>query len=208
MRSQIPRVFLHAIRLVVVAISFGVTACERRQTKEEILAGMSEEDLRAMQTMNSTPLVVEGINEPAFKPASEVDIADDQEIIGIRFGDLKRAYPTKYMSGMLNHVVNDLLVAADGVQRPISVTFCDMTNCVRVLTSETVGGSSHLNVGTLGLIDGGLALRWNGRQFKQTEQIEELEDVPFERMTWGEWKSKYPETEVLVGRKKKGSKDR
>lgn len=206
--SILTRVNQHLPIVIVIGIALSLASCKRRPTKEEMLAGMSESDLRALQTMSSTPLVVEGINEPAFKPAAEADIADDQEIIGVSVGSSQRAYPTKYMSGMLNHVVNDCVATEDGLHCPISITFCDMTNCARVVTSELVESSTHLDVGTLGLVDGGLALRWNGHQFKQTDQIDGLVDVPFERMTWGEWKSKYPETEVLVGRRKRGSENR
>lgn len=165
---------------------------------------MEAEDLRALGSMNSTPLVVDGINAPIIKLASEVDLKEEDKIIGFSQFGKPRAYPIKMMSGMLNRVVNDVFPVGDSSRMaPVTVTYCSMTDCARVLTGESPEGASHLDLGTLGLLDGGLALRWKGRQFKQNDQIEGLTDLPFELTTWGEWKSKYPETEVFAGRSKK-----
>jgi hypothetical protein len=169
-----------------------------------MLAGMRQEDLRALQSMNSTPLHVDGINAPSLKQSSEVRLSDDTKIIGVSHQGKYRAYPVPLMSGMMDHVVNDLVPTQDGDgNSPVTVTYCSMTKCVRVFTGDLSEGAKHLDLGTLGLLDGGLALRWKGRQFKQNDQIEGLTDLPFELTTWGEWKSKHPETEVFAGRSRK-----
>jgi hypothetical protein len=169
-----------------------------------MLTGMGDKDLRALGSMNSTPLLVNGISTPSFKQSSEARLSDDTKVIGVSQQGKHRAYPVPLMSGMLDHVVNDVVPSEDGSGvRPISITYCSMTHCARVVTGEPPEGTPHLDLGTLGLLDGGLALRWKGRQFKQNDQIEGLTDLPFELTTWGEWKSKYPETEVFAGRSKK-----
>lgn len=179
-------------------------SCQQRPSKDEMLAGMREEDLRALQSMNSTPLHVDGINKPLLKPSSEVQLSDDAMVIGVSHLGKSRAYPVRSLSGMLDHVVNDVVTDKDGIDSsPVTVTYCDMTKCARVFTGDPAEGMTHLGLGTLGLLDGGLALRWQGRQFKQNDQIEGLTDLPFELTTWGEWKSKHPETEVFAGRSKK-----
>jgi hypothetical protein len=169
-----------------------------------MLIGMGEEDLRALQSMNSTPLHVEGINSPLLKRSSEVRLSDDSMVIGVTQLGKYRAYPVLSLSGMMDNVVNDFVPDQDGLGGcPVTVTYCSMTKCVRVFTGNPADGMKHLGLGTLGLLDGGLALRWQGSQFKQNDQIDGLTDLPFELTTWGEWKSKHPETEVFAGRSKK-----
>ncbi len=172
----LPRRMLSSRWLYIVAIAT-LCSCQQRPSKEDMLAGMDAEDLRALGSMNSTPLVVNGIDSPVFKPASEVELKDNDEVVGISQIGKPRAYPIAMMSGMLNRVVNDLIPVGDGdALIPVTITYCSMTDCVRVLTGETPVGMSHLDVGTLGLLDGALALRWKGRQFKQNDQIDGLTD--------------------------------
>jgi hypothetical protein len=189
------------ILLLTITTQF---SCQQRPSKEDMLAGMGDEDLRALQSMNSTPLYVDGISTPSIKQSSEVRLSDDTKIIGVSHQGKHRAYPVSLLSGMMDHVVNDMVHSQDGNGVcPVTVTYCSMTDCVRVVTGDLHEGASHLDLGTLGLLDGGLALRWKGRQFKQNDQIEGLTDIPFELTTWEEWKSKHPETEVFAGRSKK-----
>jgi len=46
---------------------------------------------------------------PEIRAASEVDLADDDMVMGVRLNGEARAYPVNYMNGPFNEVVNDRL---------------------------------------------------------------------------------------------------
>jgi hypothetical protein len=104
---------------------------------------------------------------------------------------------------MACHVVNDCI---DGV--PVTVTYCDRTDCARVFTGE---GNEALDVWTAGYMDG-LMLRYNGRFFLQNTgrpvaadgpAPEVLPSLPHTRSTWKQWHSAHPDTDIYgtLGRK-------
>src|SRR5437879_4188705 len=80
-------------------------------------------------------------SEPFFKvefaglirpPTSGVEgsgMRDDDQIIGVEVGGRARAYRLDALRSRTRHVVNDLL---GGV--PVSVSYCDITDCVRAYT--------------------------------------------------------------------------
>jgi hypothetical protein len=188
------------ILLLGIASLFAL-GCKKEPTKEEMLSGLSAEDRRALGTMTNTPFIVDGTNAPEFTSAGASRLKDDEEVIGIVVQGSARAYPLARLSGMIEHVVNDSLSGGDGKIIPFSVTYCDMTDCARVFESASGEAVESLELGTLGLLDGGLALRWKDKTFKQMEErIEGLKDMPFQRTSWREWKAQYPDTLIYAGR--------
>ncbi len=173
--------------------------CEQRQT-EDALESLTDSQRRALNPMTNTPFMVEGINSPTFSTASEATLRDDTPIIGVVIDGQARAYPLIRLSAMVDHVVNDQVTTEDGKVSPFTVTYCDMTDCVRVFSASDESKDEPMNVSTLGMLDGGLALRWNGVDFKQMDKVPMLQDVPFHRTTWGQWKAEHPESLVYKGR--------
>lgn len=197
---------MNALRILLVLVvggaPFVALGCKKTKTKQEMLSGMSEQDRRALESMTNTPFLVDAANTPEFISASESRLNDNQEVIGVIVDGEARAYPLSRLSAMVDHVVNDSHVDETGQTVEFSVTYCDMTDCIRVLELAPDATEATLDIGTLGLLDGGLALRWNDKQFKQMDKVEGLKDMPFQRKNWAEWKSEYPETIVYVGRVK------
>ena len=187
--------------LLYLAITFSMAGCEPTPiSKDEMLEGMSKESRLAMDSMVNTPFIVEGITSPQFVSASESQLQDAVRVIGIVIEGQARAYPLASVSAMVDHVVNDNVTGLDGKKKPFAVTYCDMTDCIRVLEPVAQSPESSLGIGTLGLLDKGLALQWKGKSFKQMDEVDGLRDVPYQRKSWGEWKAEYPDTKVYIGR--------
>ena len=201
-----------SIRSLLVMAAVGLpalllTGCRQQRTKEEMLEGVPPEMQRLLEPMQSTPLVVDGIEAPRMLSADAVDLEAGHEVIGVTVADQPRAYSLAGMSGMMEHVVNDHIVDDRGEPQAFTVTYCDLTDCVRVLESVEDSPRESLGVGILGMLDGGLALRWQDQQFKQADEVVGLQDVPHERTTWGEWKRQNPGTQVYVGSLQQGVGD-
>ncbi|MBX3443792.1 MAG: DUF3179 domain-containing protein [Planctomyces sp.] len=144
----------------------------------------------------STPFFMDGINQPPMPLAEEVELADEAPVVGVVVGNEARAYVIQEMSDTDCHVVNDVV---EGV--PISMTYCDYTDRARVLTRAS--GSELIDLGLGGWLNGEMSVRLDGRMYQQTSEDIPLDDHPYERMAWSEWKAKHPETRVFVGKKPK-----
>ena len=182
--------------LLAILFQFG---CSEKATKEEMLKGMPAGNRRALESMDSTPMVTSGIDRPLMLPADSVALLDSDKVIGIVVEGLPRAYPLKRMSSLLEHVVNDHVVDKNGKSKAFTVTYCNVTECIRVLHSISDGAVASLGIGTLGLVEGQLALFRGAQTFKQDESIAGLLDMEYEVTSWSGWKRRFPETLVYVG---------
>lgn len=188
--------------LVCLILAVG---CDRPRTKEELLGSTSPEMRRLLDppvgnTMMSTPMVTAGIEHPKMISVEDSKIDPQSVVIGVVVDGQARAYPIRALSGMLEHVVNDVVVGREGGrEQPLTITYCDMTDCIRVLAPEDDSVQASLRIGTLGLLDGGLALTYQQANYKQTDSIPGLVDFESKRTTWEEWVAQYPETLVYAG---------
>jgi|GEM_PF-6947540 len=196
-----------AMACIMVGLVLGTGGCEEpRRTKEELLR-TTEPEMReileapgSVTTSMSTPLMVAGIENPTMVSAADSGLKPDAAVIGVIVDGQARAYPLLRLSGMLDHVVNDVVKSGDGGKRlGLTITYCDITDCIRVLTAEGERSEESLRVGTLGLVRGGLGITVGSGQYKQTEKIEGLEDYPHERTTWLDWRFRHPQTVVYAG---------
>lgn len=143
-----------------------------------------------------------GLRQPAVMAMEDVNLPDNAPIIGIEVAGRARAYLLRAMSlKPERHVINDLLG-----DRPISVTYCDRTNCARVFTSADKGAALNLDVG--GWIGDSLAVQINGINYEQKTGKNlttpggaplPYADCPFVQTTWGAWRSVHPQSDVFVG---------
>ncbi len=115
--------------------------------------------------------MVEGNNSPVFVTAEKANLPDSTPIIAVVVEGQAKAYPLSRLTAIVDHVVNDQVTAEDGKTNPFTVTYCDKTDCVRVFSASDDSMTQPMNVSTIGLLDGGLALRWNGVDFKQMDKI-------------------------------------
>lgn len=114
-------------------------------------------------------------------------------LVGVVVGQEPRAYLLYAMRGMSSHVVNDLIA-----DTPVSVTYCDKADCARVFTSERSGEPLDLWLG--GWMKQQMAVWLNERMYVQKSSEIPLDDLPFERTTWGDWKTRHSSTLVFTGK--------
>jgi hypothetical protein len=147
-------------------------------------------DPTAMLT-NSTPFMSPGIDRPPAISADEATVSDEVEVIGVTADGQSRAYLISAMTGMTTHIANDLLGDV-----PVSVTYCDRTDFARAFTGSENG--QLVDLGLQGWVDGEMSLLVNSQGFRHSDVDIPLQDFPFERTTWGEWKQKHPDTTLVT----------
>jgi hypothetical protein len=138
--------------------------------------------------------------EPVRDSARDVTFPDDVEVIGVSAGGADRAYLLDTLVATENHVVNDRLERA-----PVSVTYCDRTNCARAFTGGEDGPPLELRaVGFFA--EGGMVLgAGDGRYFQKTGRPVApgtsapfpYRELPSVRTTWAEWAGAHPATSVV-----------
>lgn len=143
-----------------------------------------------------------GLRQPAVQSGDDVALSDNAEVIGVVVSGKARAYAI-YAFGLspAKHVVNDLIG-----EEPVSITYCDRTNCARVFTSAAKG--VPLNLDVAGFTADGMALLLDGVEYDQTTGKNltapdgaplPYRACPFERTTWGSWRRAHPDSEVFAG---------
>ena len=179
---------------LVACLAMGIAACGQSKPGpgRGRAAALPKTSLPAPGSAYDTPFITPGIRQPSTVPVAEATLADDARVIGVTAGGRHRAYSVQVMSGMTSHVVNDLV---DDV--PVSVSYCDQTDCTRVFAGRP--GSSPLELSTGGWVRGEMALRYGDQQYSQTATDIPLQDHPFVVTTWKEWREQHPDTDVFVG---------
>jgi hypothetical protein len=147
--------------------------------------------------MANTPFISEGIENPRFVTAEEFEGDLDEEIVGVEFEGEVFAFPLARLSGMRDHVVNHVIVGEEH-SVPLTVTYCDATECIRVMTAD--GATESLKVSTLGRSQGELQLQYRERSFLQNATEIPLDDVAFERTTLRDWLAEHSAAKIYAGR--------
>ncbi len=135
-----------------------------------------------------------GVSEPRLLPVSRANISVSEEVIGVTVDGIHRAYTIRALSAVDQHVVNDMFGA-----KPITITYCDQSDCARIFTSDS---DRQLNIGVGGYLwgkNGGLVLWHDGEHVLQTADDLPFEDVKFERMRWLDWVAAHPDSLLFDG---------
>jgi hypothetical protein len=142
-----------------------------------------------------------GVQTPPAVAAEAAGLDDAEEVVGVVVNGAARAYRLGALSDPRRHVVNDLVGGA-----PVSVAYCDRTDCIRTYTGP---GAEPLRVGIAGLRDGGLVIKLDGVYYDhRSGRVVEgppgaaplpHDRVPWTRTTWGRWRREHPATDVSVG---------
>jgi len=148
---------------------------------------------------SSTPFIWPGKTRPPTVSAASADLPDDEPVIGVVANGKARAYCRKAFTGMVNHVVNDVIGAT-----PVTVTHCDKDGCSRVFTGE---GQEPLPFKTGGFMDGMLLYvdgvfydQSTGRPMNDSAANPlPYQTLGFEETTWGKWRTAHPDTDVYLG---------
>ena len=144
---------------------------------------------------------IPSIDNPQFTEASnENHVSDDDIVIGLEINGDARAYPLLIL--VWHEIVNDNV---GGV--PVAVTYCPLcyTNQVfeRVINGQEVefGTSGKLYNSNLVMYDRLTNSYWSQAMGKAiTGELTgyELNIVPFDVITWQDWKNLFPDTVVLT----------
>lgn len=141
------------------------------------------------------------LSYPEFVSSGEADyLSDDDRVLGVAVGGEAKAYPI----GLLNRheVVNDLIGG-----QPIAVTYCPL--CGSGLTFQSpVQEGKPFNFGVSGLLYNSDVLLFDRQTETLWSQIlmkavngplkgAELTLVPTANTTWGDWKERNPNTQIV-----------
>jgi hypothetical protein len=142
----------------------------------------------------------DGVRTPPAEAAEAAGLDDAEEVVGVVVNGAARAYRLGALRDPRHHVVNDLVGGA-----PVSVAYCDLTDCIRTYTGP---GAEPLRVRIAGIKDGGLVVKLDGVYYDhQTGRVVEgppgaapltHDRVPWIRTTWGRWRREHPATDVCV----------
>jgi hypothetical protein len=149
---------------------------------------------------------VPGISSLAIVDAKKSSgLSDDEEVIGVVVAGHARAYRLKALRYPPWHIVNDLV---EGV--PVSVAYCNQTECARVYTRP--GASSTLDLSHAGLLNGemdvkvGKSYYFHGTGLPLEPGTDNAsfpyDKLPSTRNSWGAWRHQFPETDVFLGERK------
>ena len=144
---------------------------------------------------------IPSIDDPLFAPVSESQFMSDSDtVIGLEINGDARAYPLFIL--VWHEIVNDTVG-----EIPVSVTYCPLcyTNQVfeRIVDGEEVefGTSGKLYNSNLLMYDRLTESYWSqalGLAVKGELTGTQLNLVPFDVITWGDWKELYPNTLVMT----------
>ena len=144
---------------------------------------------------------IPSIDEPQFTQASnENHVADSDVVLGLEINDEAKAYPLSIL--VWHEIVNDNV---GGV--PVAVTYCPLcyTNQVfeRVINGQEVefGTSGKLYNSNLVMYDRLTGSYWSqalGKSITGELTGYTLNIIPFDVITWRDWKKLHPDTIVLT----------
>ncbi|MCO8121588.1 DUF3179 domain-containing protein [Stieleria sp. TO1_6] len=132
-----------------------------------------------------------GVQNPQLIDANKADLDDATAVIGISSGELDCAFVLKDMTSPKTHILNLVMGG-----QPVSVTYCNLVDCVRVVTEDS-DDAIPLNVGGLD-VDDQLVFELRGTHYGQSSETLPLDDLPFTRTRWGAWKREHPSTKVWM----------
>lgn len=179
--------------VVALATLFLVIAGTALRPERRLQFTPEQRALIPSTTEYATPFITPGIREPEVVAADAAPISAEAEVLGVLIDNEARAYLVSAFRSLSDHVVNDVV---EGV--PVSVTYCDRTDCARVLTRQ--GSTEAIDLQLAGWSGESMLLLLDGTYFPQQAAEMPLQDQPFERTTWGQWKSRYPGTKIYLGR--------
>ena len=158
--------------------------------KDEILSGGPPRD------------GIPALTDPAMVLASEVEyLADEDRVVGVVREGEARAYPLRIL--VWHEIANDVVG-----ETPVVVTYCPLCQSVLVFdrrvgdVERTFGVSGMLYNSNVLMFDRETESLWSQAQMRAVSgsaaaQTNRLMLLPSELTSWGDWKTRYPDTRVL-----------
>jgi hypothetical protein len=145
---------------------------------------------------------IPSIDNPVFKPSNQYKEFDNKsEVLGVYYNGVAKAYPINIMDW--HEIVNDNFKG-----KPVVVTYCPLCGSGIAFEAEVVKGKST-EFGVSGLLYNSDVLLYDRATQSLWSQImakavsgplngQDLVPISTQRMTFGSWKSLYPESEILT----------
>lgn len=159
--------------------------------KEDLLQGCFAQDC------------IPSIQNPTFDSAETANtwLKDDDVVFAINHKNVQRAYPQRILNW--HEIVNDVIE-----EDPVAITFCPLCGSALAFERKVDGIITEFGVsGKLHNSDLVMYDRYEGSMWQQVtgeaivgpaaQRNEVLTQLPISTTTWGQWKSEFPETEVL-----------
>ncbi len=210
MRSIVPRVLKSSVVWRVIPALLlveGVVLLAFYQVERSRLRAVEKEVSYGNHGTETPPkhlwkFEMPGLLKPQALPASAVKLADGEEVIGVVVQGKARAYWMKALRYPPWHIVNDVV---EGI--PVSVTYCDRTDCTQAYTSGKT--SAPLDINLAGLfgremvvkVGGVLYFQKDGQAFEPSASAQSIPYIehPWERTTWKQWRQRHPDSDVFIG---------
>lgn len=159
----------------------------------QLWAGRPETEEAHLQPQSMTP---------AQRLAAMNSLRDEDLVIGVEIEGKAKAYALSAVHAPDKHVYNGL----QG-DRPVTVTFCDLADCVRVFTQAGEAKPLGVKIEHGASKDKKMVIRLDNHLFHQStlEPADDatgafpLQSVPFIRTTWGEWRKQHPNSDLFTG---------
>lgn len=148
---------------------------------------------------------IPSIDNPKFVSVQEADqwIEDDALVLAILYKGVERVYPLQIMTW--HEIVNDVIVGD-----PILITYCPLcgSGIAYERTINVDGRSQEVEFGTSGKLYSSNLVMYDRKTDTYWQQIDgvaivgeltgqELKEISLDTVTWSEWKSVHPDSEVL-----------
>ncbi|MEM1177640.1 MAG: DUF3179 domain-containing protein [Acidobacteriota bacterium] len=146
---------------------------------------------------------IPSLDDPTMVPAAEARyLRDDEAVFGVRLGGEARAYPLRILDWheMLNDTVGG---------EPVTLSYCTLCGSGVLFKTRTPNGGAY-RFGTSGLLYRSNKLMYDRASLTLWSNLtgepvvgrlargdRSLEVLPLNRLSWGEWKKRYPETLVV-----------
>src|SRR5579864_5311202 len=193
-----------AIEAVVVGLIFAQERALRRANEAQMRFNLNPD---VLWRENQAKAIV----RPATISAKEAKIRPEEVVLGIEVGGNARAYRLDALHDEGGHLVNDLI---GGV--PVSVSYCNLTDCARVYTDPQ--GSAPLDVEIAGVYNLEMVVKIGGNLYFQNSGVpvepgKSPSAIPYhvltpKRTTWADWSRHHPETDVYIGARREFPKGR
>lgn len=138
---------------------------------------------------------IPGATRPNLLDANSTIVNDTDNVFGVVVNG--KAYAFAFAASAFSNSTGRILnLLID--QTPISVTYCELMGCFRVLTSDAGTNPIDLRIGGFDVACQ-MVFLLDGIRYDQTSTEIPLQDLPFEKTTLGDWKAQHPDTLVYEG---------
>lgn len=200
-----PQAMEKASEVTVAPQAMAVPQVQQAIVEEEVIEEGGVRRLKGIDLKQVVDVLpadrIPSIDEPKFFSAEEASgwLEDKELVLGLFYKGVARAYPLQIL--VWHEIVNDVVAG-----EPMLITYCPL--CLtgiafkRTLNGEAVefGTSGRLYNSNLVMYDRRTKSLWIqalGQAIAGNEAGKRLELVPIDTTTWGEWRKRFPQTQVL-----------